>query len=168
MIHLGIDVGVGGAIAALNADGSLRAVRDLPIFTHGQTHWIDSTELLSIIRELRDGQSAHAVIEQIHGTPKMGVVTCTSMGLTLGSTLATIQFAGIRFELVKPQQWKKHFGLLMPGAKDREKKHASLCKARQLFPTAELARVKDNNRAEALLIAAYGHHAMHSGERAAA
>lgn len=167
MIHLGIDVGITGAIAALNSDGTFRNVLDLPIFTHGQTRWIDATELVSIIYELRGGQSAHAVIEQIHGTPKMGVVTCTSMGLTLGSTLAAIQFAGIRFELVKPQQWKKHFGLLMPGAKDREKKHASLCRARQLFPTAELGRVKDNNRAEAMLIAMYGYQAMHS-ERAAA
>lgn len=161
MIHLGIDVGISGAIAALNADGSFRDVRDLPIFTHGKTRWIDATELLSIIRDLRDGQSAHAMIEQIHGTPKMGVITCTSMGLTLGSTLGAIQFAGIRFELVKPQQWKKHFGLLMPGAKDREKKHASLCRARQLFPTADLGRMKDNNRAEALLIAMYGEQAMH-------
>jgi hypothetical protein len=155
VITIGIDVGVTGAIAALDTDGTYRDVRDLPIFTHGETHWVDATELLSIILELRDGQPARAAIEQIHGTPKMGVVTCTSMGLTLGSVLATVQMAGIGFELVKPAQWKKHYGLIMPKASDREKKHASLCRARQLFPTAPLERVKYNGRAEALLIANY-------------
>ncbi len=34
-------------------------------------------------------------------------------------------------------------------------KPASLDKARLLFPTAELARVKDHNRAEACLLAEY-------------
>jgi len=168
MITFGIDVGVTGAIAALNSNGTFRDVRDLPIFTHGETHWVDATELLSIVREMRDGQPAHALIEQIHGTPKMGVVTCTSMGLTLGSVLATMQIAAISFELVKPAQWKKHYGLIMPKARDREKKHASLCRGRQLFPTAPLERAKDNGRAEALLIANYGQSLRHAISKEAA
>ena len=39
---------------------------------------------------------------------------------------------------------------------DKAKKDASLSRARMLFPTADLDRAKDHNRAEALLIAHYG------------
>jgi hypothetical protein len=50
--------------------------------------------------------------------------------------------------LVPPQVWKKRLKI------DSDKK-VSLALARQLFPNAPLARVKDGGRAEALLIAEY-------------
>ncbi len=50
--------------------------------------------------------------------------------------------------LVTAAVWKRSMGL-------DSSKPASLDKARLLFPTAELARVKDHNRAEACLLAEY-------------
>jgi hypothetical protein len=50
---------------------------------------------------------------------------------------------------VTPAVWKASYGL----SKD---KHASLHKARLLYPTAELHLAKHDGRAEALLIARYG------------
>lgn len=56
----------------------------------------------------------------------------------------------MRVELVTPQQWKRHHGLL--GAD----KDAARAVASRMFPGASLARTRDVGRADALLIAAYG------------
>lgn len=54
--------------------------------------------------------------------------------------------------LVKPAVWKKALGL------NKKDKDASIKKAIELFPEMEskLARKKDHDRAEALLLAYYG------------
>jgi hypothetical protein len=53
---------------------------------------------------------------------------------------------GIPYETVAPQTWKKAFGLI--GAE----KKASVAVAKQRFPSASLDRVKDHNRADAILM----------------
>lgn len=153
MITFGIDCGLTGAIAALDQRTGEVRVEDLPVMIHGAAKWIDAEEMLRIVRELREGRPARAVVEQVHAMPKLGVVAANSKGLTMGSLLAALQIAGVSIEFVAPTTWKRDLGLLAPKASDREKKHASLCKARLLFPTAELTRAKDHGRAEALLIA---------------
>jgi len=57
---------------------------------------------------------------------------------------------GIPFTFVSPSVWKRAMGL---NGTDKE---FARTRAKHFFPTAELHRVKDHNRAEALLIAAYG------------
>ena len=60
--------------------------------------------------------------------------------------------------LVKPQVWKKYFNLIT--SKDltkTEKKHLSIEKAKELFPSvADKLTASKDGRAEALLIALYG------------
>ena len=167
MITIGIDVGITGAIAALDSNGQVLGVRDLPVMVSGRLKWIDGVELLTIVSDLRNGQPARAVLEFVHAIPKLGCTTANSMGLTVGSTLAALQIAGLSIELVAPQTWKRALGLLAPGTTDKAKKDASLSKARLLFPTANLGRVKDHNRAEACLIAHWGFRSW-SGVQAAA
>ena len=162
MITLGIDCGVTGAIAALHGTdttGTFIGVRELPIIAQGKCKWVDGLEFLAVIRELLSpigARADRAFVELTHAMPKAGSVAATSKGLTLGSTLAALQIAGVSVELVSPQTWKRAFGLIAPGASDRERKAAAISRARLMFPSAELDRVKDHNRAEALLIAAYG------------
>lgn len=153
MIIFGIDCGLTGAISALRDDGAFQDVRDLPVITNAQAKWIDGMQLIGLLREMRNGCEARVVIERTQTTPKITSATANSMGLTLGSVLAAVQIAGLSLELVTPQTWKRALGLLAPGTSNREKKIASLHRARQLFPSAPLERVADNNRAEALLIA---------------
>ena len=153
MIQLGIDVGLTGAIAALTDDGALLSVEDLPVMTHGSAKWIDGQTLLSQLLEIRNGTPARAIVELTHAMPKLGTVAANSKGMTLGSVLATLQIAGVAIELVSPATWKRDLALIAPKSSDREKKAASLSKARMLFPTADLDRVRDHNRAEALLLA---------------
>lgn len=156
MITIGVDVGVSGAIAAIADTGELITVCDLPVMVNGRTKWIDGVHLCGVLRAIRDGRPARAFVERTQPTPKVGVTQSNSMGLTLGSTVVALQFAGVPVELVPPQTWKRALGLIMPEASDTAKKAASRTKAQMLFPTADLDRVKDHNRAEALLIAHYG------------
>ena len=57
---------------------------------------------------------------------------------------------------VKPQVWKKHFGLITKGLTKTQRKHLSIELAKELFPAvaSKLTASKDG-RAEALLIARY-------------
>lgn len=171
MITIGVDVGVTGAIALLDDAGQLLGVRDLPICVNGALKWIDGPKLLTIIRNIAasaNDKHAQAFVERTQPMPKKGVVAANQQGLTLGSVLSTLHIAGVSTELVVPAVWKKTFGLLMPNAKDGAKKEANRTKARMLFPACEdLERVKDHNRAEAMLIALYGYR-LTRGDRAAA
>lgn len=159
MIILGIDVGVTGAIAALDPrTDALIGVRDLPIIRERSSAWVDGCEFLALIRELRAGHPARAYVERLQAMPRAmgGIQAGVSRGLTLGSTLATLSIAGIGVELVQPTAWKRDLGLVKPGATDAERKRMSIDRARLLYPTADLARSKDHDKAEALLIAHWG------------
>lgn len=153
MLTLGVDVGVTGAIACLRDDGMFLDVEDLPIVFHKKSKLIDGVELRDIVRRMRQGQPATAVIEKTQPTPKLGVVQAFSMGMTLGSTIDALRFAGCSIEFVMPAVWKRALGLIDAEATHSQKKAASLHRARLLFPSAPLTRVGDNGRAEALLIA---------------
>jgi crossover junction endodeoxyribonuclease RuvC len=76
------------------------------------------------------------------------IVSSTFMtGCVLGSILAAQRIA-VPLHLVTATVWKRQMGL-------DATKSVSLDKARLLFSTAELTRIKDHNRAEALLLAEY-------------
>lgn len=154
MLIMGIDCGITGAIGVIDAQARVVALHDLPIVTHGRLKWIDGMELVRIIREARSGYPARVFVEATHGGT-LGTVAANSKGLTLGSTLVALQFSGVPYELLQPQTWKRGLGMLMPKAGDKEKKAASLARARMLFPAADLDLQKHHNRAEALLIAHY-------------
>jgi hypothetical protein len=146
LLTLGIDPGLTGAWAVLDSDGGLLCVEDLPIIRDGRLGWIDSPSLCSRIRDVRAGRPLKAVCERIAPLPQNGRMGAFSQGCTLGSILASLQLVGASIELVAPASWKRALNL----SKD---KAASLDKARLLFPTADLDRVKDHNRAEALCLA---------------
>ena len=80
--------------------------------------------------------------------PKQGVASSFTFGVGLGSILGCLRAMHLPIEFVTAAVWKKSYGL----GKD---KHASLHKARLLFPTADLMLAKHDGRAEALLIAHY-------------
>jgi len=162
-LTIGIDVGLTGALATLDEQGDARFIADLPIASSGSVKWIDGGELLRLLFAARHGdQPARVIVEQVGPMPKLGIVAANSKGLTLGSVLAILQVAQLPFELVSPVRWKRALGLIMPQASDNEKKAASLQKARQLFPKADLDRVKDHNRGEALLLAHYAQRFLHA------
>lgn len=146
MLIVGIDPGLTGAWAVLNADGSFLAVEDLPVIRDGRLGWIDGDAFASQLRGISDGAELQATVERVHAMPRNGSQAAFSQGATLGSILATLQLVRARIRLANPGTWKRAMGLSAD-------KGASLDRARLLFPAASLDRKKDHGRAEALLLA---------------
>lgn len=153
---IAVDPGTSGAIAALRLDGSFIDVRDLPIHLHGKQKWIAELELRDMVSELApDPATTVAYMELTSGGWRSKSVA-NSQGQSIATVRAVLRLLGYTLEYVPPQTWKAKLGLSMPKATYDAKKFASLCRARELYPRAPLARKCDHDRAEALLLARYG------------
>ena len=148
MLVLGIDPGLTGALAVLDADGIPELVADLPVIRDRSLAWIDGGALQSILLDAIRGRQCRAVVERVSAMPKQGIASAFGFGVGFGAVLATLQTLRLPLELVTPAVWKRALGL-------SSDKRASLDKARLLFPTADLSLAKHDGRAEALLLAHY-------------
>lgn len=146
------DPGLSGAIAISRLINKLGGrefiVRDLPTMGAGKQIVLNGRELAVLLTEHRVD---HAVVEHVHAMPGQGVSGMFRFGTAFGQILGTLQALEIPYELVSPAKWKREMSL--PGGPG--KGEAARLKALQLFPglAAELARKRDHNRAEALLLA---------------
>jgi crossover junction endodeoxyribonuclease RuvC len=142
---LGVDPGLSGAVAILST--SIVAVEDTPITGKGTKRLIDAESLEAIIREW---SPTVAIIETVHAYRGQGVSSSFRFGQALGVVQGVIGAANVSAHYVTPQKWKKHFGLTAD-------KSASRALAIELYPEIahQFSRVKDDGRAEALLIAHY-------------
>lgn len=146
---IGIDPGLTGAIAALR-DGTVMAVADLPTMANGKgkarvKKQINSAALISMLSRFQ-GTNAVCCIESVNAMPDQGVASVFSFGDTCGCIRTACAANGLPVEMVTARQWKKLYNL----GKDKE---VTRTKAIQLYPLSKLARKKDHNRAEAILIA---------------
>lgn len=148
-VVVGCDPGLSGAIAFMDPTGVLERVEDWPIIRDRSLGWVDGGALRSLLLDALHGRPAVAIVERVGSMPKQGVASTFAFGVAFGSILSLIQSAGISIELVTPASWKAAAGL-------GPDKHASLFKARLLYPDAPLTRIRDHNRAEAILLARHG------------
>lgn len=156
MVVIGIDCGLTGALAALQ-DGRLVALHDLPTIANGYTakvkRQIDPAGLAALIRELRTefaGEFFHVVVEKPSAMPGQGSASIFSLGDSLGCIRGVLAAKNMPTEFVSPAEWKKTLNVTA----DKEQVRA---RAVQLFPSASLHRKADHNRAEAILLALFGH-----------
>jgi len=156
VIALAIDVGLTGALAAVDSYGTARVV-DMPTLPDGKTRRLDGRGLIVAIRAfVPPGEPAMLVIEDIRPRP-MGNGgghgnTMHSQGSLMrsrGIIEAVADIARLELVTVQPQTWKRHYGLL---GKDKD---AGRQIALTLYPllAGELKRKKDHNRADAVLMA---------------
>lgn len=166
-ICIGIDVGLTGAICRLGGNQPAR-VEDLPSLPDGapragrgnnefQPMRLDGRALLHILRELVPAdETAIVVMEDIRPRPNplrgTSIVTEGSLMRSRGVVEAAVEIARFKLHAVVPQTWQKLYGC--GGANERE----LLALARSLYPEldSDLKRVRDHNRADAVLIAHYG------------
>jgi len=147
---LGIDPGVHGglAIVAINDGVAPQLVDAIDVPTVG----IGAKERVNALL-LRDWINrhapAHALIERSGAMPGQGIASTFKYARAVGTLEAVITCLNIPLTIVEPSTWKKFHRL--PG-KDKE---AARQRALQLFPNAHdlLARKKDHQRAEAMLLA---------------
>lgn len=153
MIVAGIDPGLSGAVAILDHDGSLLNVFDLPTVeeAHGKSTRSRIAPALLQDELIGDVRIGVCFVEHVTASPQMGVVSAFRFGGAHEAVLAVLACCGIRTELVRPQVWKKAFGLNNEG-------EVSRARALELWPNNSdwFKRKMDHNRAEAALIAEYG------------
>jgi crossover junction endodeoxyribonuclease RuvC len=147
-VIVGCDPGKSGALARLDESGRLWGVVDMPVV--GPTisaHLLDEA-VHDWIDPMFDPPYGVAVIEDVHAMPKQGVSSMFSFGRSLGVAEGVLAGNGLSLRYVSPAKWKRALGLTGD-------KGASRRRAIELFPDqAKLfARVKDDGRAEAALIA---------------
>jgi hypothetical protein len=159
MIAIGIDCGLTGAIAAINATTHAVAIADMPtreVAGGGLVQRrIDGRALANLLRTMAP-ESAILTCELVHAiagkeSGQGGMQQMGSMMRSFGAIEAIVDALRLTATWPRPQAWKKFYGL----GKD---KGEALDMARTLYPEAQayLARAKDHNRAEALLIAHFG------------
>lgn len=140
MIYIGIDPGKSGAMAII-FDGM-----DETILTP-----FDEREYAHLLREL-NSQIAKACLEHVTAMPKQGVTSMFNFGQNFGYIKGLLEAFQIPYELVRPQKWKKEFGI--------SDKNSSVECCKRLFPGVDLRRTErcrkdDDGLAEALLMAEY-------------
>ena len=152
-VSIGIDPGLTGAFAILAADGALVALHDTPVLTLATSRGTTRREydvpgLVALLAPYA-GPQAHAILEESQAMPGQGVRSMFTTGLGMGVWLGLLAAVQMPYTRLRPQVWKRALGL------GPDKEHARL-RAMQLFPTADLRRMKDHGRAEALLLAWWG------------
>ena len=136
--YCGIDPGQKGALSIIYEDGKVE------IIPYDQQAYMDALASLPV------GETFCA-LEEVHAMPKQGVGSTFNFGKGFGWLLGVLDCIGIPYQLFRPQQWKKNFGV----TKD---KSSSIMAARRLFPRVSLKRTErsfkdDDNIAESLLLA---------------
>lgn len=167
MNYGGIDVGIDGAISAIDSSGNVLVLEDTPTFrvTVGKKNKRDYNvrKMADLLLRCRDGDLPPTIgLELVHAFPMKkkgkrgkkgkaeGVVSMFSFGRGLGLWEGMIVMADYKYTKTSPQTWKKVM------LKDMDKsKDASRLRALQLFPDQDLHLKKHHGRAEALLIAEY-------------
>lgn len=139
MTYIGIDPGKDGALAVL-CEGGLVSV--VPFF------YPDAYK--AALRAING--PAMAILEHVGAMPGQGVTSMFSFGENFGYLKGLLEAFEIPYELVRPQRWKREYGI------SGKNQSVEVCK--RLFPGVRLRRTerckKDHDgMAEALLMAEF-------------
>lgn len=160
MIYIGVDPGLNGAVGVLSEISPYwrTEVYDTPTMVVSgvkDKRVYNTAAMAALLRPFAEqvGDDVLVVLESVHSMPKQGVASSFSFGQGLGMWQGIIAALELPLEMPSPQRWKKE--IMADQGKDKD---ASRFKAIALFPSlaGQLARVKDDGRAEAILMAEYG------------
>lgn len=151
-ITFGVDPGICGAIVVL-ADGEPVQFIDMPTYERQpKGNEVDPFALAAQIRGVMQhhhGAYFSACLERVATRPTDSRVNNQNIGEGFGIVKGVFGSLGIRWCEVRPQEWKKHYGLIGT-EKDVARQY---CVERFTNVSNCLMRKKDNGRADALLIA---------------
>jgi crossover junction endodeoxyribonuclease RuvC len=104
-----------------------------------------------LVQIIKDFDPTDAFVEKVFAMAGQGVTSVFSFGRSLGVVEGVLTTMKIKTTLITPQTWQKR--MAVTGGKD-----GSRARAMELFPEQAqmFKRVKDDGRADAALIAAFG------------
>lgn len=149
---LGIDPGASGALVCLCTVTGMIEVYDMPaVEIRRGTRNVRQVNPAMVVDIIRQAKPDQAFIEAVHAMPGQGVSSMFAFGRALGLLEGALAGCGVPFTLIPPREWTA--AMRVKGGKDGSRNRAA-----ELFPAhAKLfSRVKDDGRADACLIAAYG------------
>ena len=155
MLINGIDPGISGSICFL-IDGRILDVVEMPTMTEGKKNkkQVNGSQIYNEIKdrtEKIDKNDIKVVIEQVSAMPGQGVTSMFNFGQSFGILKGICSAMQLPMYFVRPAKWKKYFNLI------NSEKDASRTKAIEIFPyfSSNLAKKKDSNKADAILIASF-------------
>lgn len=158
---LGIDPGIGGAIAVL--DAGWLSTMDMPtveiVRNNKRKREIDAVQLARWLGNFTpDGV---AILERVNAMPGQGVSSMFAFGRSVGMVEGILAALLIPVHYVVPQVWQKGMGVAKGDG-------AARLRASQLRPqdAGQWARVKDHGRADAALIAMWGERMLSAAAKA--
>ena len=149
---VGIDPGLHGGVAVLNADGGIEYKCEMPVQAIGKRKKVDGGAVHCVL--YCASGAAFIVIEKQQPFPKQGGVSNFTTGRGYGALETVLEILNEPWEAVRPQVWKKAMGVVGTGAAG---KRAAAVVARRLWPHEEWLQQKNphDGMVDALLIAEY-------------
>ena len=155
MLVIGIDPGISGSICFFQ-DGKINDVVEMPTMIEGKKNkkQVNGSQIFNEISfriKKIDKKDIKVVIEQVSAMPGQGVTSMFNFGQSFGILKGICSAMQLPMYFVRPAKWKKYFNLI------NSEKDASRARAIEIFPyfSSELSRKKDNNKADAILIASF-------------
>ena len=155
MLIIGVDPGISGAICFFE-NGRIMDVVEMPTMTEGKKNkrQVNGSQIYNEISKRInkiEKQNIRVIIEQVSAMPGQGVTSMFNFGQSFGILKGMCSAMQLPMYFVRPAKWKKYFNLI------NSEKDASRTKAIEIFPyfSSNLARKKDSNKADAILIASY-------------
>lgn len=154
---MAIDPGLSGAIALYHTVSGVLEVDDIPVQIAKKTgNRYDLARLRALIEENASFADA-CVVEKVTSMPRQGVASAFNFGYGCGLLDGLLEQYPLPVYHITPAVWKAGAGIarLGPTAKRADRKNAARDRACEVFPkyTSLFARVKDDGRAEAALLA---------------
>ena len=155
MLIIGIDPGISGSICFFE-DGKILEVIEMPTMTEGkknkkQVNGVQIYNEFSKRINNTENQDTRVIIEQVSAMPGQGVTSMFNFGQSFGILKGICSAMHLPVYYVRPAKWKKYFNLI------NSEKDASRTRAIEIFPyfSSQLSKKKDNNKADAILIASF-------------
>jgi len=150
---LGIDPGLGGAMALLTSEGMLVDVADMPVLADGAAGRRTLNGAL-LAAQVRAWKPTRAFCELVGPRPGEGAVGAFGFGRSRGVIEGTLGALAVPVEMIAPVRWKRRVGI--PPGPDMKDMARSEAIRRWPAMADRFARKKDDGRAEAALIGVAG------------
>lgn len=156
-VSIGIDPGITGAIAAIDASSlALIELVDTPTIMSAGKRIYDVSEMAAVIRHMSLLGDALVVLEQAQPMPGQGVTSTFSTGRSFGLWEGLLGALDVPFRTARPIVWTKRVFAGVSG----EGKARSIQFSLRMFPGIELTpagcKAPRDGRADAACLAYYG------------